>query len=480
MDSTLLATFRRTCAAYPDRPAIIDSSGVLTFGGLYAQVTRLAAALRAEGLRPGDRVAVSIADERRHLLASLALLRLGCPQATLATHDPPQVRAGLIDKCGLVAVVGDGTAMDPVAAIQPDFEATAHGSAVEFLDMPEDEATAVLFTGSGTTGTFKVIPISHGAFLAQAVTRQVAATSGIEYIPASVEFLYPKKHRLRSAVTGYTSLLQTAEQSEMPELCRRHAVDFLRLAPAQAQSLIDAAASGARLPDGIAVYVGGSRISGGLRAAFQERQVPSLYVEYGATECGNIAVAGPGMHARYPDGVGQPLPGVAIEIVDDDGRVLPAGAEGLIRIRTPGMAQAYLDDEELTARVFRDGWFQGGDRGALTDDGVLVFGGRADDMMILSSINIFPSEIEKVAESFPGVLECAAFPLRSTVHGDIPMLAVVGETNADLTGLMAYCRERLGVRAPRKVIGLAEMPRSPQGKIVRRELSDRAARGEFR
>jgi acyl-coenzyme A synthetase/AMP-(fatty) acid ligase len=110
---------------------------------------------------------------------------------------------------------------------------------------------------------------------------------------------------------------------------------------------------------------------------------------------------------------------------------------------------------------------------------VLVFGGRADDMMILNSINIFPAEIEKVAEGFPGVIECAAFPMRSPVHGDIPMLAVVGADGCDLKALMTYCRERLGIRAPRKVIGLPEIPRNPQGKVVRRELSARAAHGEF-
>jgi acyl-coenzyme A synthetase/AMP-(fatty) acid ligase len=312
--------------------------------------------------------------------------------------------------------------------------------------------------------------------MAQALTRHTAVPLGIEYVPSPIEFLYSKKHRLRSAVTGYTSLLHAAAHNHIPETCRRYGVDILRLSPAQMQSLVDL---DIRLPAGIAVYVGGSRISGPLRAAFQSRQVRSLYVEYGATETGNIAVAPPELHDHYPDGVGQPLPGVQLLIVDEGGRPMAPGVEGLIRIRTPGMTTGYLGDDELTARTFPDGWYQGGDRGVLTEDGVLVFGGRADDMMILNSINIFPAEIEKVAEGFPGVIECAAFPMRSPVHGDIPMLAVVAADGCDLKALMSYCREALGIRAPRKVIGLPEIPRNPQGKVVRRDLSARAANGDF-
>ncbi len=483
MDSSLLATFRHSCAAQAARPALIDAQGALDFAGLGAQAARLAAWLHGQGLRPGEVAGITLSDERRHLLVSLALLRLGCPQVTLASHEPAAQRLALAERCRVAAVIGEPDAAAAAPVIVPDFEAAASlsGPSDDGLPVPDDDASAVLFTGSGTTGTFKVIPLTHRQVVLQARSRAVASGTGIEYIPSPVEFLYPKKHRLRSAITGYTSLLLAAEHSALPGICRRYGVDFLRLSPAQAQSLIDIAGNdGARLPEGIAVYVGGSRIPGPLRAAFQARQVPSLHVEYGATETGNIAVAAPDMHARYPDGVGRPLPGVRLEIVDDDGRPLPPDVEGLIRIRTPGMARGYLDDEALTARMFPGGWFQSGDRGALTEDGVLVFGGRADDMMILNSINIFPAEIEKVAETYPGVIDCAAFPLRSSVHGDIPMLAVVGAEGCDLKGLISYCRERLGVRAPRKVIGLAELPRNPQGKVVRRELSARAAQGEFR
>lgn len=477
----LLDKFRDTCASGAEKLALIDSAGAVSFGEFARRVDGLAAALHADGLRMGQAVAMSIPDERDHLMASFALLRLGCPQVTFAAPDTAEQRRALIAKCGVAAVLASSAEADlGVPVIMPDFEAAASARAPAYTGpVPGDDTIAALFTGSGTTGTFKVIPVSHAAVVRQGMTRHVATASGVEYVPAPVEFLYPKKHRLRGLLFGYTSLLVAAEHSAIPEICRAYGVDILRLSPSQAQSLADPETT-SRIPASTAVYVGGSRISGSLRSAFLERQTATLHVEYGATETGNIAVATPEMHALYPDGVGKPLPGVDLEIVDEDDRPLPAGVEGLIRIRTPGMASGYLNDEELTAKVFRGGWFRGGDRGSLTPEGVLVFGGRADDMMILGSINIFPAEIEKVAEIYPGVLECAAFPMRSSVHGDIPMLAVVQGDGCDLGGLLSHCRQHLGIRAPRKVVGLAEIPRNAQGKVQRRDLSARAARGEFR
>jgi long-chain acyl-CoA synthetase len=483
MHSSLIAKFHDTGARHANRPALIDGDGIVSYGELSGLVSRLAGWLARQGLGDGDTVGIAIRHERHHLLASLALLRLGCPQVVLASHDPAALRQEIARRCRVVAIVtDDGASDDGLPLLMPDFEALRSLSCPgDALAMPDDDAVAVLLASSGTTGNAKIIPLTHRSVMLQALTRQMPKPSATEYIASSIEFLYPKKHRLRSALAGFTSLFLKADHADVPDICRRFKVDCLRLSPPQAQSLIDMAPENAalRLPEGIAVYVGGSRITPTMRAAFQRTQVHALHVEYGATETGNIAIAGPELHERLPDAVGRPLPGVDLEIVDEAGRIMPPGIDGFIRIRTPGMASRYLDDEALSAKAFRDGWYYGGDRGFLNEDGILIFGGRADDMMILNSINIFPAEIERVAEGFPGVVECAAFPMRSQVHGDIPLLAVVTDQGCDLKGLMSFCREQLGIRAPRRVIGLERLPRSAEGKVVRRDLSARAAAGEF-
>jgi long-chain acyl-CoA synthetase len=113
----------------------------------------------------------------------------------------------------------------------------------------------------------------------------------------------------------------------------------------------------------------------------------------------------------------------------------------------------------------------------MTEDGTLMLAGRGDDMMILGTINVFPAEIERAAAGFPGLADCAAFAYRSDALGDIPLIAAV-ETHAgtlDAGALVAHCRARLGLRAPRKAIIVPVLPRNAAGKVLRRELTQIAA-----
>ena len=197
-----------------------------------------------------------------------------------------------------------------------------------------------------------------------------------------------------------------------------------------------------------------------------------MTVRYGATECGTIAFASPGQHDEY-EAVGFPVAGLELEIVDALGVAVGPEEAGEIRVRVDGMASGYVDNPEETQLRFRDGWFYPGDVGMLLDDGRLVVHGRADDMMILNGINVFPAEIERVLERHPAVLTSAALPLPSHVHGQIPVAAVELRPGAVVSSmeLLVYAREQLALRAPRRIIVLKVVPRNEQGKILRRELA---------
>jgi acyl-CoA synthetase (AMP-forming)/AMP-acid ligase II len=134
------------------------------------------------------------------------------------------------------------------------------------------------------------------------------------------------------------------------------------------------------------------------------------------------------------------------------------------------MATRYHDDEEASLRAFRNGWFYPGDVGHFGEQGDLRFDGRLDEMMMLASINIFPAEIERFAETLPGVRECAAFSIKSGEFGDVPLLAVVSDGTTGAEALLAAARRALGLRAPRKVFLVDELPRTAEGKIRRADL----------
>jgi acyl-CoA synthetase (AMP-forming)/AMP-acid ligase II len=215
-------------------------------------------------------------------------------------------------------------------------------------------------------------------------------------------------------------------------------------------------------------------VSASLRREFRARFGKPVFVHYGAREFGRISTTYLGDSDDALESVGAPVPWVELEIVDAEGNALPADAIGELRVRSECMSHEYHGDAVATARHFRNGWFYPGDLASLTLDGTVRVHGRADDMMILNSIKIFPAEIERVLEEHPGVKAAAAFARPSRAHGDIPLAAVELHPSAGIANeeLLARARERLGVRAPRRIIVVDALPRNAAGKILKHELID--------
>jgi acyl-CoA synthetase (AMP-forming)/AMP-acid ligase II len=460
-------------AAAPERRAILGTGVALTYAALGTRARRMAGWLHRQGVAPGDMLGLTIREDLAHLVVALALLRLGCGQVTFASHDPPPLRAALAARLRPVAVIGDGAAdaLPGLPLILPDHASIAGDAALE-RSLPEatPQGTVVL-ASSGTTGRPKLIPLTEAALLAQASHR--AGQGALRHRPVGAEHNNGKRFAFFALANGDALLLAEASRIAGPEAaCRDHGADLLAISPHQAEGLL-AAARRAPWPARTRIDLSGSAPGDGLVARLQAGLTPEVHLLYGTTEVGSIARAGPAEIAARPGSAGQLLPGAEVQVVDDRGRPLPAGETGVLRLRSAGMAEGYLDDPEATARAFGDGWFRPGDMGRIGADGMLFVAGRADDMMILGSLNIFPAEIEAAAAGFPGLAECAAFPLRSAALGEIPALAAVAEPgcNLDAAALLAHCRARLGMRAPRKVVLLAELPRNRAGKVLRRDLA---------
>lgn len=137
------------------------------------------------------------------------------------------------------------------------------------------------------------------------------------------------------------------------------------------------------------------------------------------------------------------------------------------------MATHYLGAASLADARFHEGWFYPGDLGALGSNGVLLVKGREDDMLNLNGINIFSNEIEQALERHPAVTTAVALSVRSRVHGLIPVAAVeLNEQSASSQDLLRFAKDQLGLRAPRKLIIMTEeLPRNPQGKILKKEIA---------
>jgi D-alanine-D-alanine ligase-like ATP-grasp enzyme len=218
------------------------------------------------------------------------------------------------------------------------------------------------------------------------------------------------------------------------------------------------------------VSIGSSTVTENLRRRMRDDLNAKLHVEYGANENGTIAFARPDDLAKAPGSVGRPPSGVQVEIVDDTDQPVANGKVGQVRVRSPAQIKDYhLSDN---GDRFRDGWFYPGDLAMWSADGQIFHCGRADQMMIMNGINIYPAEIERVVEQHPDVLDVLAFPLKNAVAQEVPACAVVLKPGAQTSQveLDVFARQRLGARAPRFIAILAAIPRNEQGKPQRAEL----------
>lgn len=444
------------------RQAVVTAGTSLDWPELVARVEREIGALQAAGIGPGATVGLSIADELEHFVASLALIGAGAWQIALATHDTAEEREQVAARARVTHVLlGQGG--EPRTGVVPHLDWPLPTGIP--VDVPEG---GVFLRTSGTTGSSNIVPLTGADLLVQAA-RNPEYVDGRLLRPASIEHNNSKRHRLYCAAMGGTNVFRPEGPYDLAAFCGQAGVTTLDLALMQAADLAAVPRRGLEQVD---VRVSGSAVPFEIRHRIEQNVSRRLYVRYGSTESGTVSAAGPGEHDAT-ESVGQVVAGLELEIVNDEGMRLAPGEPGHIRMRGEGIGNGYFGGAEQTARRFRDGWYWPGDLGSLGNDGALRILGRADDMINLNGINIFPSEIERVLEQHPDVRVAAALPLASGVHGQIPVAVVELGDGGLVTDreLVAYARERLALRAPRRVVVVEALPRNDQGKILRRELA---------
>jgi long-chain acyl-CoA synthetase len=291
----------------------------------------------------------------------------------------------------------------------------------------------------------------------------------------SIEFDTHRLHRICSLIAGHSCVFSRQfDRRSLVAVCERAAVSTIHMGAYKLASLVQEEAQGhARLPSFTAVLTGGSRVPGRLRKDIKRLLTDNLWVLYATSEVGMISLASPDQHDSFPEGVGFPASGVTVDIFGSSGEAIAPGEIGQIRVRKAGMINGYVAESKGSSS-FNDGWFYPHDLVSLSDGGPLIYHGRADDVMILNGINVFPTAIEDILESHPDVKEAVAYPIKSRIHGEIPVAAVVlkeGARERDVSQLMDLCRRVLGIRAPRQIFVIDRIPRNTAGKALRRELA---------
>ena len=468
----------RHAARQPLAPAILLPDRQLSYAELNAAVWRRAQYLHDSGVRAGQLLAVTLADELQLALTLLAVSRLGATFLSIPRSATGHQRTQQAQQAQIGLLLTD--AADRFAAgvdcllVGAEVEA-ASGDGYDLGIMAAHPAAPwQLVTGSGTTGAPRQFMVTHAQQRAR--QRMSIASMGITAADRSLhlshlDFVSAKNRLYTMLAAGGAVFLHGDGGLDPAGLCRRHSITMLDATTFHIERLL------AALPSADAAVLGGLRalimssstVSDELRQRIKAALSENLYVVYGTNEIHLISLAVPPEVFTQPGSVGRPVAGVRCEVVTGAGAELPIGEVGLIRARSDCLVAGYRNDDAATRAAFRDGWFYPGDLGKLTLDGQLVYYGRADHMMIFNGINIYPAEIEQVLAAHPAVRDVAAVPLQHRVHQSIPVAAVAlhGATQASERALLAYARERLGAHAPHHVLILATIPRNEQGKLIR-------------
>ncbi|MGJ7568528.1 long-chain-fatty-acid--CoA ligase [Variovorax sp. GB1R11] len=220
---------------------------------------------------------------------------------------------------------------------------------------------------------------------------------------------------------------------------------------------------------------GGMAVQSAVAKLWLEKTGCSICEGYGLSETSPSTTCNPTNSTAYTGTIGLPLPNTWLKLLDDEGNEVPAGERGEIAIKGPQVMAGYWQRPDETAKVMTpDGYFKSGDIGVVDERGYFKVVDRKKDMILVSGFNVYPNEIEDVVALIPGVLECAAVGVPDEKTGEgVKLVIVKKDPSLTEAQVREYCRANLtGYKQPRIVEFRTDMPKTPVGKILRRELRD--------
>ena len=535
---SLVALMDESFKKFADRTAYSFMGKDVSYAETDAQSRAMAGYLQSLGLARGDRVAIMMPNVPQYPATVAGILRAGyvvvnvnplytarelehqlkdsgakaiviienfgatlqkCIANTAVKHV---VLASMGDRLGLIKGAIVNYVVRKVKKLVPDFslpgavrynDAIAKGQRAPFTAPPigPDDVAVLQYTG-GTTGVAKGAVLLHRNLIANVlqseawndpVMKQIPAgeqPTGVCALPLYHIFAFTVNMMLSLRNGGKTILIPNPR--DLPAVLKELSKHKFHSFPA-VNTLFNGLANH---PDFNTVDWSNLKVSVGGGMAVQ-RAVAKLWLEktgcpicegYGLSETSPSATCNPVTSKEFTGTIGLPIPSTYIAILDDDGREVPLGQPGEIAIKGPQVMAGYWQRPDETAKVMTEGgYFKSGDIGIMDERGYTKIVDRKKDMILVSGFNVYPNEIEDVVAAMPGVLEVAAVGLPDEKMGEAVKLVIV-KKDPGLTedAVRQFCHDNLtGYKRPRIIEFRGELPKTPVGKVLRRELRDKVA-----
>jgi long-chain acyl-CoA synthetase len=523
------ASFRQ----YAERPAYRFLGKEVSFRQADSLSQALAAYLQGLGLVKGDRVAIMMPNVPQYPAAVVAILRAGLVVVNVnPLYTPRELEhqlkdsgakaiviienfASTLEQCiantpvkhVVLAAMGDqlgllkGSVVNyvvrKVKKMVPAFslpqavrfnDAIAKGARGAFKrpDIKADDVAVLQYTG-GTTGVSKGAVLLHRQVIANVLQSEAWNDPVMKLVPAGEQptsvcalplyhiFAFTVNMMLSMRTGGKTILIPNPR--DLPAVLKELSQHTFHSFPA-VNTLFNGLANH---PDfntvnwkNLKVSVGGGMaVQGAVAKLWLEKTGCPICEGYGLSETSPSASCNPVTNTAFSGTIGVPLPNTWMKCIDDDGQEVPLGQPGEIAIKGPQVMAGYWQRPDETAKVMTaDGYFKSGDIGVMDERGYFRIVDRKKDMVLVSGFNVYPNEVEDVVAQMPGVMECAVVGVPDEKSGEAVKLVIVKKDPA-LTEAQVrdFCKAKLtGYKQPKVVEFRTDLPKTPVGKILRREL----------
>lgn len=530
---SLVALIEESLKKYASLPAYKFMGKAISFAQVDEASRALAAYLQSIGLEKGDRVAVMMPNVPQYPVAVCAILRAGYVVVNVNPLYTPRelehqlkdsgakaililenfastlqkVMAAVPTKKVILTALGDmlgfpkslivNYVVRKVKKMVPAFElpgavrfadalSQGRGKTYKPAQVGPDDIAVLQYTG-GTTGVSKGAVLRHRQLVANILQSEAWYQPALKKIPQGEQiytvcalpiyhiFGFNTNMMLSMRMGGCNILI--ANPRDLPAMFKDLAREKFHSFPA-VNTLFNAMANH---PDfatvdwsSLVISVGGGMAVQSATAKLWLEKTGCPIVEgYGLSETSPSATCNPVDSSAYSGNIGLPMPNTELTLLDDDGNEVPLGTPGEIAIRGPQVMAGYWQRPDETAKVMTaDGFFRTGDIGVVDERGYFRIVDRKKDMILVSGFNVYPNEVEDVVTQMDGILECAAVGIPDEKAGEAVKLVIVKKnpavTEADVR---AYCEAHLtGYKRPKIVEFRTELPKTPVGKILRREL----------
>ncbi|MFC5496413.1 long-chain-fatty-acid--CoA ligase [Caenimonas terrae] len=533
---SLVALMEESFGKYADRTAYSFMGKDLSFGQTDRLSLQLAAYLQGLGLARGDRVAIMMPNVPQYPVAVAAILRAGYVVVNVNPLYTPRELEHQLKDSGAKAIViienfartldqciaatpvkyvvlcsmGDllggvkgalvNYVVRKVKKLVPPFslpgavkfrQALAQGSrgTVKKPEIKPDDVAVLQYTG-GTTGVSKGAVLLHRNIVANLLQSEAWNEPVMKRIPEGQQptgvCALPLYHIFAFTVGMMLSMRMGAKlilipnPRDLPAVLKELSKHVFHTLPA-VNTLFNGLANH---PDfgtvdwsNLKVSLGGGMaVQGAVAKLWLEKTGCPIVEGYGLSETSPSASCNPTTSTEFTGTIGLPLPSTDMKLVDDDGHDSPPGQPGEIAIKGPQVMAGYWQRPDETAKVMTaDGYFKTGDIGTMDERGYFKIVDRKKDMVLVSGFNVYPNEIEDVVATLDGVLECAVVGVADDKTGEAVKLVIVKKDPA-LTEerVREFCHANLtGYKRPRVIEFRTDLPKTPVGKILRRELRDK-------